>query len=302
MMENPGFKIPLLPQNELDAVENKILDIPYASQSETQKLDLYFPEDIAKPCPLIIHFHGGAFLFGTRRDDNLRPMLRALQHGYALASVEYRLSGEARFPALVYDCKAAIRFLRANAKEYGIQPDQIVVWGPSAGGYLAAMIGTTQGNPAFEDLSMGNEYVSSDVQAVIDWCGPAGDFCMMDDQIRENGYGVADHDHPLSPESRLLGHAIQEVQELSMLAAPITHVSKNIPPFMIHHGKSDEIVPVQQSVALAKRIEEVAGPEKVILHVFEGKGHHGQPWYDDPSLTNEIFSFLDHVFSGGLPT
>jgi len=295
-MEDPNVKIPRLQQNVLDAIADKLLDIPYADGSPSQKLDLYFPPDAPKPYPLIIHFHGGAFLFGTRRDDNLSPMLRVLEHGFALASVEYRLSGEARFPALVYDCKAAIRFLRAGAKEYGIDPAKIAVWGPSAGGYLAAMMGATQGNPAFEDLSMGNADTSSDVQAVIDWCGPAGDFCLMDGQIRENSFGRADHDHSLSPESRLLGHAIQEVRELSRLAAPVTHIHRDIPPFLIHHGRADEVVPVQQSEDLAKRIIQTAGPDKVSLKTFEGKGHHGQPWYDDPSLTDEIIAFLNHVF------
>jgi len=297
-MEEPNFQIPRLAQSILDAIPRKILDMPYAQQSESQKLDLYFPECGRKPYPLVVHFHGGAFMFGTKRDDNLRPMLRSLDHGYALASVEYRLSGEARFPALVYDCKAAIRFLRANAEVFDIDAGKIAVWGPSAGGYLAAMMGATQGSPAFEDLSMGNGKVSSDIQAVVDWCGPAGDFCLMDAQIRQNGLGVADHDDPLSPESRLLGHAIQKVRELSRLAAPATHIHKNIPPFLIHHGQADETVPVQQSEELAKRIAAVAGAEKVHLHTFAGKGHHGQPWYDNICLTDEIFAFLKSVFDG----
>ncbi len=301
-MEDSRVVLPLLPRHELDAIRHKQLDVAYAKQSGSQMLDLYYPDGASGPYPLIIHFHGGAFLFGTRRDDNLRPMLRALKRGYALASVEYRLSGEARFPALVYDCKAAIRFLRANASRLHLDPWRFAAWGPSAGGYLAAMMGTTCGNPAFEDLTMGWAEASSDVQAVIDWCGPAGDFCLMDSQIRQNGFGAADHDDPLSPESRLLGHAIQEVRELSRLAAPVSHVHPGVPPFLIHHGEADETVPVQQSEALARRIRETAGADRVILRTFAGKGHHGQPWYDAEALTDEIFDFLDRVFQRGPAT
>lgn len=298
-MDTPDVRIPPLPQGDLDSIPYKMLDVAYAGQSENQKLDLYFPEGAEKPWPLIIHFHGGAFLFGTRRDIVLRPMLRGLRHGYAIASVEYRMSREARFPALVYDCKAAIRWLRAHADELGIDPSRFAAWGPSAGGYLAAMVGVTQGNPAFEDLSMGNPDASSDVQAVIDWCGPVGDFCKMDEQIRENGLGLADHDDPLSPESRSLGHAIQEVRELSRLAAPITHITKNVPPTFIQHGMADDLVPVQQSITFAREIEQVAGEDRVRLRTYNGRGHHGQPWFEEPWVSDEVFAFLDDVFGGG---
>jgi acetyl esterase/lipase len=299
-MDTPAVKIPLLPQNDLDSIRNKMLDVAYAGQSENQKLDLYFPEGVKEPWPLIIHFHGGAFLFGTRRDIVLRPMLRALNHGYALASVEYRLSREARFPALVYDCKAAIRWLRAHAEELGVHPSRFAVWGPSAGGYLAAMMGVTQGNPTFEDLSMGSPDASSDVQAVIDWCGPVGDFCKMDEQILENALGLADHDDPLSPESRVLGHTIQEVRELSRLAAPITHITKDVPPILIQHGMADDLVPVQQSITFAREIERIAGEDRVSLRTYEGRGHHGQPWFDEPRVSDEVFAFLDDVFNRGV--
>lgn len=282
----------------LNSIPNKRLDIAYASQSPNQLLDIYYPSEGEGPFPTVVHIHGGAFLFGTRRDANLMPMLRLLQHDYAVVSVEYRLSEEARFPALVYDCKAAVRFLRAHAAQYHLRKEKVAVWGPSAGGYLAAMLGATNGNPAFEDLSMGWEGESSQVQAVIDWCGPTADFCAMDAQIRENHIGEADHDDPLSPESKLLGHAIQEVKELSRLAAPITHVHPNIPPFLIHHGEADGTVPVQQSMSLAQRISQVAGKERVILKTFPGKGHHGQPWYDEPALTQEVVRFLDSIFKG----
>ena len=292
-MEKPDVKIPLLEQPVLEKIARKCLDLPYAAQSVSQKLDLYYPETGGGPFPLVVHVHGGAFMFGTKRDCNLKPMLRVLERGYALASVEYRLSGEARFPAPVYDCKAAIRFLRANAARYRLDAARIGIWGPSAGGYLAAMVGATNHSPAFEDLSMGNAWESSAVQAVVDWCGPCGDFTHMDRQIRENGIGDDDHDDPCSPESRLLGHAIQQVRELSRLAAPVTHVSRQCLPFLIHHGEADPIVPVQQSLCLAAAVRAAAGEGNVTLRTFPGRGHHGQPWYEEPALTKEVLDFLD---------
>ena len=293
-MQDYSFKIPLLPGAALAAIPEKHLDIAYASQSGSQTLDVYLPE-APGPFPLIVHFHGGAFALGTKRDANLTPMLRGLARGYAVASVEYRMSGEARFPALVYDAKAALRFLRANAEKYRLDPVRFAAWGPSAGGYIAAMLGATNFNLSFEDLTMGNEGFSSAVQAVVDWCGPAGDFCRMDEEIRENGVGKADHDDPDSPESRLLGCAIQKVRELSRLAAPHTHATKYAPPFLIHHGEADPVVPVQQSRTLAAAIAAQAGPERVRLVTFPGRGHHGEPWFDEPAMSDAVLDFLDEV-------
>lgn len=132
-MQDPAFVIPLLPKAQLDAIQHKYLDVPYCDQSENQVLDIFLPDHGEKPYPVILHVHGGAFMIGTQRDDNVEPMLRALDRGYAVVSVQYRRSGEARFPAFVFDAKAAVRFVRASAKEYGFDPDRIAAWGPSSG-------------------------------------------------------------------------------------------------------------------------------------------------------------------------
>ena len=138
-------------------IKKKILDIPYASQSPSQILDIWYPnQESEKPYPVIMHFHGGGFKFGGHREDSVEPMLRGTDRGYAVVSVEYRKSGEARFPAMLYDAKAAIRFLKVNAKRYQLDPDRIALWGPSAGGWIVSMAALTPGNPAFEDLTMGN--------------------------------------------------------------------------------------------------------------------------------------------------
>lgn len=293
-MQQPEIKIPLLSQEILDSIKNKILDVQYCDRSPSQILDIYLPENCSGPYPVIAHFHGGAFMIGTQRDDNLRPMLRGLSRGYAVVSVQYRMSGEARFPALIWDAKAAIRFIRANAEKYGLDSSRIAAWGPSAGGYISAMLGVTEGNPAFEDLSMGNAHVSSAVQAVVDWCGPCGDFLKMDTAIRESGIGIPDHNEAYSPESLLMGAQITKIPELVSLACPCRYANKNAPPFLIHHGEADPVVPVSQSIALAEALKNAGVP--VTLETFPGKGHHGEPWYDEEWLSDKVFDFLDSVF------
>ncbi len=291
-MEDPKLIIPLLPQATLDAIKHKYLDVPYCKESPAQVLDIYLPETPGH-YPVIVHFHGGAFLFGTQRDMNLVPMLRGLTKGFALISVSYRMSAEARFPALIWDAKAAIRFIRANAKKYNLDTDKIGVWGPSAGGYIVSMLGATNDEPAFEDLDMGNAAFSSSVQAVVDWCGPSGNFLEMDPAIRSNGFGEADHNDPLSPESRIMGAPITTIPELVKLATPSTHLKKSLPAFMIHHGEADPIVPVQQSIAFAEAI--VAAHGQVTLETFSGQGHHGQAWYEEEVMSDKVFEFFQET-------
>lgn len=288
-MEDPKIVIPLLPQSTLDTIKHKFLDVPYCEESAAQVLDIYLPETNV-PYPVIVHFHGGAFMFGTQRDINLVPMLRGLDKGFAIISVSYRMSGEARFPAMIYDAKAAIRFIRANAFHYDLDTEKIGVWGPSAGGYIVSMLGATNEESVFEDLEMGNASFSSNVQVVVDWCGPSGNFLEMDPAIRENGFGDTDHNDPLSPESRFMGAPITTIPELVKLVSPCTHLKKSLPVFLIQHGEADPIVPVQQSIAFADAI--IAAKGQVTLETFSGKGHHGNPWYEEEAMSDRVFEFF----------
>lgn len=297
-MEDFDFVIPLIDEKLTAAVKRKLLDVAYCETSPSQKMDIYFPNGQSeKLYPVIVYFHGGAFMKGTRKDDALEPMLRATERGYVVVSVDYRLSVEARFPAMVYDGKTAIRFIRAHAEEYGIDPDKIAVWGPSSGGWLASFIAVTAGNPAFEDKSMGYGEYSSEVNAVIDWCGPTADFAKMDEELKASGAGLPDHNEEISPESRFLGTQITKVPELCRLSAVTTYVNRHIPPFCIFHGEIDQVVPVQQSIELAEIIRKVAGDDRVELHVEKGKLHHGHPWYHEKWVSDTCIDFLDKVFS-----
>lgn len=285
-----------LTEEFLNSISRKILDIPYCEDSPMQIVDLYYPgEEFNGPYPLIIHTHGGAFANGDQRENNALPMLRGLERGYAVASVQYRRSREALFPAQVLDVKACIRYLRANAETLQLDPERFAVWGPSSGGWLASMVGVTEGNPAFEDLDQGNRNVDSAVQAIIDWCGPCGGFLEMDEAYRRNGLGEATHDLPDSPESRFLGHQITEIPELVRMACPCTYVHKDMPPVFILHGSADQVVPVEQSIRFRDVIAERAGKEKVQMHIVEGKLHHGDPWFHEPWVAEECLDFLDGI-------
>jgi len=237
----------------------KWLDIPYAHQSPTQCLDIYLPDEGEGPFPVIAVIHGGAWMMGDKRDVQQLPMLEGRKRGYAVVCIGYRLSWEAIFPAQIFDCKAAIRFIRGNAERYGFDPRRIAAWGGSAGGHLSALVGTSAGVKDLEDLSMGSPDQDSSVQAVVDWFGPTEDFLKMDEELKASGSGVPDHSTPGSPESMLLGRLITEVPELVRWVSPMTYVSANTPPFLIQHGLKDQLVPVEQSIhfvaALEKRLD-----------------------------------------------
>jgi acetyl esterase/lipase len=271
----------------------KWLDMPYAGQSPRQKLDIYLPEEGEGPFPVVVVIHGGAWALGNKRDMQLAPMLEGLKQGFAVVSVGYRLSDEALFPSQIYDCKAAIRYIRALGAEYRIDGDRIGVWGPSAGGHLSALVGASAGVRELEDLSMGNPGMPSSVLAVVDWCGPTESFLAMDEELIESGVGVPNHSEESSPESRLLGRKITEVPELVRFASPMTYITPDIPYFLIQHGSEDQIVPIQQSERFAAEIERVAGPDKVILDVLAGVGHHGDPAFVTKGNIGRVLGFLE---------
>lgn len=301
MKEDKGFKgfvPPPVKKEILDAIVEKHLDIPYSSVSDNCLLDLYLPNsrkwDLT---PVIVYFHGGAFAFGEKGDDALEPMLRGLDRGYAVISVQYRMSGEARFPAMIYDAKSAIRYVRSIAEKYRLDPNKIAAWGPSSGGYLVSMLGVTEGNPAFENKSLGCPDYPSNVNLVIDWCGPCESFLQMDPELRASGAGTPDHDDPFSPESRFLGEGILTNPDLVRMASPITYVHKGMAPFLIVHGGADQVVPVEQSQRFYDAIKKANGETNVELFIAKGEKHHGAPWYHETWLSDICFSFINRFFA-----
>ena len=189
---------------------------------------------------------------GDKRGE-LAQVSTLLDQGYAVASINYRLSGEAIFPAGMQDVKAAVRFLRANAPVYGFDRDRFAAWGGSAGGYMAVMLGVTSGQKTiFDDPSLGNTSVSGDVQAVVDWFGLVN-FLTLDSDARGGKCpNPSHHDDADSPESQLLGAALQNVRPKAEQANLLNYIktAKAIPPFHIAHGDMDCLVALRQSVTL----------------------------------------------------
>ncbi len=278
-------------QVDVSTIKNKFTDLPYASISRAQKLDIYLPEGKTGRFPVIVSIHGGAFMMGDKRDGQVKPMLEGIKRGYAIVSVNYRMSGEALFPANIIDVKAALRWIRANAEKYQLNPDKIAVWGGSAGGNLASLAGTSGGVMDFEDFSLGNEEFSSRVQAVVDWFGPVN-FLKMDEQLRETGNGTPDHSAADSPESKVLGAKITEIPETVKKANPETYITTDDPPFFIEHGTKDGTVPTQQSNEFYAKLLKVLGKDKVTLTLLPG-AEHGGPQFEDPKNLDLVFTFLD---------
>jgi len=253
-------------------------DLAYVSGGhDRQKLDLYLPKDRTN-LPLIINIHGGAFKMGSKEQG---VPLEYLAQGYAIASINYRLSQHANFPAQIEDCKAAVRWLRAHAAAYRIDPQRFAAWGNSAGAHLSAMLGTTGDTKEFDVGA--NLDQSSGVQAVVDYFGPT-DFLQMDAHRLPNGQT---HDPADSPESLLIGGAIQENKDKAARANPITYVTPADPPFLICHGDQDPLVPHHQSELLEAALKRAGVP--VTFHTVKGAGH-GR--FNDPKVGELTREFL----------
>lgn len=252
----------------------KIVEVAYADDDNPRhRLLLFVPNRpvTAAPLPLVVWIHGGGWRTGDFRsgDALIRPLIQSGR--YAAASIGYRLTDEAQWPAQIHDCKAALRWLRANASKYNINPDRIAVVGPSAGGHLAAMLGTSAGITDMQGDLGDHDETKDQVTCVVDIFGPT-DLLQMDAQAPEGAR--LKHNAPHSPESRLLGAPLQSVPDRAATANPITYVTADDPPFLIIHGTADRVVPYGQSVLLDSALDQV-GVNSILLTV-KGGGHGGR--------------------------
>lgn len=252
-------------------------DIVYARIGDRAlHINLVVPSDRpGKLHPAVIWIHGGGWDGGDYREDTAADYGLAGQ-GFVTGSVEYRLSTEAKYPAQIQDCKAAIRFLRANAKKYGIDPGRIGVWGGSAGGHLVALLGTTGGMKALEG-DEGNLGYSSRVQAVCDLFGPT-DF--SESGVKSYSALVVPLVVPLL--EGLFGGPLKEHRGLALLASPVEFVSKDDPPMLILHGDEDPLVPMSQSEELCAALKRVGADATLVKVKHAGHGF-GPTRQSDPS-------------------
>jgi acetyl esterase/lipase len=248
-------------------------DIPYVTNGHVrQTLDLYIPES-SRPVPLVVWVHGGAWKLGSKDWINVKYLV---EHGYAIASVDYRFSGDAKFPAQIQDCNTALNFLMANAVSFGIDPKRLIVGGGSAGGHLALLLGLARKETAFG--------VDPSIRplAILDFFGPV-DFISMLEQLSPHEREATD-DFQL-----LLGASPATRPDLARLASPITYVGPGNPPVLILHGDKDASVPYRQSQQLHARLTQ-AGISNEFITV-KGVGHDG-PMFATPELQEKVISFL----------
>ena len=254
-------------------------DIRYATvNGKDLLLDLYMPEKAVVP-PLLVWIHGGQWANGSKDP----APLGFVQSGIATASVEFRQSGEARFPAQIYDIKAAIRFLRAAADQYGYRKERMAIAGASSGAHLAVLIGVTNGLPDLEGKEGDHLDQSSSIQAIVDFYGPTNLMTILP-QSTPHGLGIR-----VPALEKLLGGQPETVADLAKLASSVTHVDSSDPPLLILHGDQDPQVPVNQSLELKWAYEQAGLPVK--FDAVHGAGHGGPVFYD-PKHTEEVVTFI----------
>ena len=230
-------------------------------------LDLHLPKE-ANP-PLIVYVHGGAWRGGTKTDV---PIAKLLDHGFAIASVDYRLSTQAPFPAQIHDIKAAVRFLRAKSELFHLDTRRIAIIGASAGGHLAALMGVTNGLKELEGSVGEHLDQSSDMQCIVSLFG-ASNLQTILPQSTEFGLKMR-----VPALQLLLGGQPTEKPELAKLASPVAHLDKNDPPLLLIHGDADPQMPPQQSQELAQAYAALKLPVEFIT--IHGGKHGGGEFYD----------------------
>lgn len=279
------------PMADISWVKRRFLDIPYG-KSKAQAIDIYLPDEGDGPFPLVVHIHGGGFAFGDKRDDHMNAYLGGIRLGFAVASVEYRVSREAIFPAAVLDCREAIRFLKENAELFRIDPERIGLIGGSAGGNLCAMLAMNVVNGAFpgEDLGVIRE---SDpfVKTAVCQFGPMN-FATMEAQARLNGISATHERMSDMPESAYIGAPIDEADPALVQAAnPATYASPAMCPILVQHGTRDHLVPFEQSVEFVDAVVKKAGEGKVTYVPLDGADHEDKMFVTEPNM-GFVWSYL----------
>lgn len=281
------------PMADISWVKRKFLDVAYDTKSRRQCFDLYLPDEGDGPFPLLIHIHGGAFAFGDKRDDHMDAYLVGIKRGYAVASIEYRVSSEASFPAAVLDCREAVRYMKSHAEEYKIDVNRIIAIGGSAGGNLASMIGMNVPNGAFPGEENRVEYsCEPNVQVCIDQFGPVR-FETMTAQAIANGVSEVHPDPAMMPESKYLGYPIDKAPtELLAKAYPGTYASEKMAPMLVQHGTADHLVPWAQSEEFVADLTAKGYGDRVEYIPLEGADHEDKRFFLEDNM-NLVFKFIE---------
>jgi len=259
-------------------------EIPYLKNGlKQQNLDLYIPDSAKKPMPLIIWIHGGGWNGGYKGWIEI-PYL--IKQGYAIASIEYRFSSVAHFPAQIIDCNEAAYFLWKNAAKYGLDTSRFVVGGGSAGGHLAALMGTSANNHISEFYNDIKKEGKVHIKAVLDYYGPS------DLNVVHGRAAYLDYDGDNSAINMLIGARALERPDLAAIASPVTYIDKNDPPILIIHGDVDGFVPFWESQLFYSRLK-LAGVNATLVKIV-GANHAG-PLFQAPDIQQKVTDFLNSV-------
>lgn len=272
-------------------VSQRYADLTYANTSNSQKLDLYLPAHARKPYPVIVAIHGGSWISGDKATGEVNPEMRALKYGFAVASINYRLSTEASFPAPLQDVKAAVRFIKAHAKKYKLDDGKVIVWGDSAGANLAALAGTTSKIKELEDKNMGSPKENSNVDAVVAFFPPTS-MLNYPELFRQNGIKPEFKELERVKYAQMYIGGPYEANSAKLKAVnPINYITNDAPPFFIINGDKDDVVPFQEGKNLADVLANAIGPKNVAYYIVRGGGHGG-PAFEDSRNLEPIFTFL----------
>lgn len=281
---------------DLDVAQYKHFfpDLKYGNDPR-QSLDLYLPDEGNGPFPVIFYIHGGAWSMGDKRDGQEKPFLAGLERGYAVVSTGYRLVPQVRYPDNLFDIKASLRWVGANAEKYNLDAKSIAIAGSSAGAHLAMMVGFTQNEAVFEGAPLENTY---DIKAVVEHFGPTN-FEKTDYYYETSGIPRFPRSHFGTPNilDTMLGFTCEETMNMLRFVSPYHCVHPNIPPILMQQGQYDPIVNYQHATDLMEKIYDTAGKDRVVLHLFDDYTHA------DPRFSNEenivrIFKFLDPIIKG----
>ncbi|MBO7739178.1 MAG: alpha/beta hydrolase [Oscillospiraceae bacterium] len=280
---------------DTDRVKNKVLDVQYGTLPE-QKLDIYLPDEAKAPFPVIFYVHGGGWYLGNKLEGALDCIIDAIKHGYAVISVDYRLAPGVSYPEFIYDVKTAVRWARAHAAEYGIDPDHFGMIGDSAGGHITLTMGFTGDWVEYEGKEFGWADQSSKLQAICDMYGPSILFADEDEwyrqsKVRRMATAPVAEGEEAPPTMYDLAFGTRN-KNLLRVISPYSMVHKDIPPTMIQQGLADAVVPYQHSTLLAERITEVCGADRVHLCTYPERNHSDKDFMTYENC-KEVLEFFD---------
>ena len=291
-------------------IKRKFIDCPYG-EDPRQKIDIYLPNEGGGPFPIIFFAHGGGWTGGVKSDVQIVPFIGGVKRGYAVIALGYRLIPGIRYPENLFDIKAALRWVAANAETYLLDPTRTALCGASAGAHLAMMAAFTQGQAVFEGASGFTADVDNAsaaaagstptigaadtptcvVRAIVDQFGPT-DFSKFHTHYDESGYARAQPPGTPGSIDTLLGTDSEQIPNMIRFANPIDNVHSNVPPILIQHGRYDPIIPYQQSTELYEKINTIAGEGRAEIDLSE-EFLHADPGYAAPKSVERIFNFLD---------